>query len=107
MASKTTIKDATKENASILMQMVQGGTQDVNNVNNVNNVNSTNNVKGVKRGKRAKYPNEVRISLMIPMYIKEYLQAAAYRESNAKHTVSITEYLCDLVVADMEKHKDD
>lgn len=104
MASKTTIKDATKENASILMQMVQGGTQDVN---NVNNVNSTNNVKGVKRGKRAKYPNEVRVSLMIPMYIKEYLQAAAYRESNAKHTVSITEYLCDLVVADMEKHKDD
>lgn len=104
MASKTTIKDATKENASILMQMVQGGTQDVN---NVNNVNSTNNVKDVKRGKRAKYPNEVRISLMIPMYIKEYLQAAAYRESNAKHTVSINEYLCDLVVADMEKHKDD
>ena len=103
MASKTTIKDATKENASILMQMVQGGTQDVN---NVNNVNSTNNVKGVKRGKRAKYPNEVRVSLMIPMYIKEYLQAAAYRESNAKHTVSITEYLCDLVSADMEKHKD-
>ena len=104
MASKTTIKDATKENASILMQMVQGGTQDVNNVNNVNN---TNNVKDVKRGKRAKYPNEVRISLMIPMYIKEYLQAAAYRESNAKHTVSITEYLCDLVTEDMKKHKDD
>ena len=101
MASKTTIKDATKENASILMQMVQGGTQDVNNVNN------TNNVKGVKRGKRAKYPNEVRVSLMIPMYIKEYLQAAAYRESNAKHTVSITEYLCDLVTEDMKKHKDD
>lgn len=101
MASKTTIKDATKENASILMQMIQGGTQDVN------NVNSTNNVKDVKRGKRAKYPNEVRISLMIPMYIKEYLQAAAYRESNAKHTVSITEYLCDLVSEDMKKHKDD
>ena len=104
MASKTTIKDATKENASILMQMVQGGTQDVN---NVKDVNSTNNVKDVKRGKRAKYPNEVRISLMIPMYIKEYLQAAAYRESNAKHTVSITEYLCDLVSEDMKKHKDD
>ena len=61
----------------------------------------------VKRTKRAKYPSEERLNIAIPAYIKEYLQAAAYRESNAKHTVSITEYICDLVAADMEKHKDD
>ena len=60
-----------------------------------------------KSVKRAKYSHEVRLNLAIPTYIKEYLQAAAYRESNAKHTVSITEYLCDLIVEDMEKHKDD
>lgn len=88
MASKT-MKDATAANASIFNQMVQGA-QDVQNV------------KGVKR---AKYANEERLNLKIPTYIKEYLQAAAYEASNAKHTVSITEYICDLVVADMEKHK--
>ena len=46
-----------------------------------------------------------RLNLKIPAEIKEYLQVRAYEESSAKHTVSLTEYLCDLVRADMEKHK--
>lgn len=50
-------------------------------------------------------PRMERLNLKIPAEIKEYLQARAYEESSAKHTVSLTEYLCDLVRADMEKHK--
>lgn len=46
----------------------------------------------------------VRLNLLIPADIKDYLQARAYEQSNAKHTVSLTEYLCNLVRADMEKH---
>ena len=48
-----------------------------------------------------------RLNLKIPPEIKAYLQAAAYRESSPTKTVSLTEYLCELVRADMEKHKDD
>ena len=50
-------------------------------------------------------PRMERLNLKIPAEIKEYLQVRAYEESSAKHTVSLTEYLCDLVRADMEKHK--
>lgn len=62
--------------------------------------------KSTNRGKRSKYANEERVSLVIPSYIKEYLQTAAYKASDEKHTVSMTEYLCDLVVADMEAHNE-
>lgn len=48
-----------------------------------------------------------RLNLKIPPEIKAYLQTAAYRESSPTKTVSLTEYLCELVRADMEKHKDD
>ena len=100
--AKKNIKETAAESANAVRQSTVDKI-----VDDVKDAKDTKDVKDTKRGKRAKYPNEVRVSLMIPAYIKEYLQAAAYRESNAKHTVSITEYLCDLVVADMEKHKDD
>lgn len=48
-----------------------------------------------------------RLNLKIPPEIKAYLQAAAYRESSPTKTVSLTEYLCELVRADMEKYKYD
>lgn len=46
-----------------------------------------------------------RLNLLIPAEIKNYLYAAAYRESNEKHTVSVTEYLCNLVREDMSKNE--
>ena len=49
----------------------------------------------------------VRLNLRIPEDIREYLQAAAYRESSPKKRVSITEYLCQLVRQDMERNKSD
>ena len=58
-----------------------------------------------KTAKRAKYASEERVNFVIPSYIKDYLQAAAYRASDEKHIVSMTEYLCDLIVADMETNK--
>ena len=45
-----------------------------------------------------------RLNLLIPASIKNYLYAAAYRESNETHVVSVTEYLCNLVREDMIKH---
>jgi len=100
MASKS-MKDAATAGASVVNKIIEGSATDAKDVKGAIDV------KDVKRKKRAKYPSEERLSLAIPAYIKEYQQAAAYRESNAKHTVSITEYLCDLITADMEKHKDD
>lgn len=48
-----------------------------------------------------------RLNLRIPADVKAYLMAAAYRESSPTKQVSLTEYLVNLVRADMEKHKDE
>lgn len=52
-------------------------------------------------------PKMVRLNLLIPEDIKEYLQAAAYRESNPKHMFSLTEYFVKIAREDMERHKND
>ena len=49
----------------------------------------------------------VRLNLRIPEDIRDYLQAAAYRESTPRKRVSLTEYLCQLVRQDMERNKID
>lgn len=48
-----------------------------------------------------------RLNLSIPKDIRDYLQAAAYRESTPRKRVSLTEYLCQLVRQDMERNKTD
>ena len=49
-----------------------------------------------------------RLNLKIPAEIKEYLTVAAAKASIAqRRNISLTEYLCELVRADMEQHKDD
>ena len=45
-----------------------------------------------------------RLNLRLPVEFKEYIQAQAYRQSNEKHTVSATEYLCNLIREDMERN---
>jgi hypothetical protein len=73
--------------------------QDVPDVQNAKN-------KGGRPRKSAE-PME-RLSLKIPVSIKEYLTVAAARESIAtRKKVSPTDYLCGLIRADMEQHKDD
>ena len=49
-------------------------------------------------------PEYYRFNLKMPLEYKDYLQAAAYRASSPTKTVTITEYICELVRADMEKN---
>ena len=53
---------------------------------------------------KAPKPEYYRFNLKMPLKYKEYLQAAAYRASSPTKTVTITEYICELVRADMEKN---
>lgn len=53
---------------------------------------------------KAAKPEYYRFNLKMPLEYKEYLQAAAYRASNPTKTVTITEYICELVKADIEKN---
>lgn len=58
------------------------------------------------RGRPKKYLGEhAFLNLRIPAEIKEYLLAAAYRESSPVKMCSVTEYLVKLVRKDMERHK--
>lgn len=107
MATKKSMKAAATAGTSVFDQLAQGA-QDAENVTDVQDVQNVQNAPATKPGRPAKTTQPLeRLNLKIPADIKEYLQAAAYRESSPKKTVSLTEYLCDLVRADMEKHKDD
>lgn len=49
-----------------------------------------------------------RLNLKIPAELKEYLTVAAARASiKQRRNISLTEYLCQVVREDMERHKDD
>lgn len=105
--AKKSMKAAATAGTSVFDQLVQG-VQDAENVTDVQDVQNVQSVPAARPGRPAKTTQPLeRLNLKIPADIKEYLQAAAYRESSPKKTVSLTEYLCDLVRADMEKHKDD
>ncbi|MBQ3461969.1 MAG: hypothetical protein IJH36_02480 [Clostridia bacterium] len=105
--AKKSMKAAATAGTSVFDQLVQG-VQDAENVTDAQDVQNVQSVPAARPGRPAKTTQPLeRLNLKIPADIKEYLQAAAYRESSPKKTVSLTEYLCDLVRADMEKHKDD
>lgn len=86
---KKSIKEAAIKGASVFNTIARGAEQaeDVEDVQNVQDK-----------------PQLERLNLRIPADIKAYLQEAAYRASSPAHTVSLTEYLCDLVRADMKKN---
>lgn len=97
MAAKKSMKAAATAGTSVFEQIASGNAQNIQDVANVQDVLDVQDTQAPL----------VRLNLRLPADIKEYLQAAAYRESSAKHTVTITEYLCKLIRADMEKHKAD
>ena len=97
MAAKKSMKEAATAGTSVFEQIASG---------NVQNVQDAADVQDALDVQDTQAPL-VRLNLRLPADIKEYLQAAAYRESSAKYTVTITEYLCKLIRADMEKHKAD
>ena len=102
MANKKSLKDAATAGTSVFDTIIKGA-------QNVQDAQDVQRAPGAARPGRPRKngPDMERLSLKIPTEIKEYLQAAAYRESSPKHMVSLTEYLVDLVRRDMELHKDD
>ena len=109
--AKKSMKAAAAAGTSVFDQIASGNVQhaeDATDVQDVQNVQGAQDVKPTKQGRPVKnvQPME-RLNLKIPADIKEYLQAAAYRESSPKKTVSLTEYLCQIVREDMERHKND
>ena len=108
--AKKSIKDTAAAGTSVFNQILEGNTQDAPDVSDVQNAQNVPQVQDTPKrtGRPPKdTPPLERLNLRIPADIKAYLMAAAYRESSPTKTVSLTEYLCELVRADMEKHKDD
>ena len=74
------------------------------------NVQDAEAVQYVQDGKNAKDVNKegielARLNLKIPAEIKEYLTVAAAKASiEQRRNISLTQYLCELVRADMEKN---
>ena len=103
------LKEAAQAGTSVFDTIAAGGAQYVQDVQNAQDAKGAADAKEAsQRGRPKKNTQEMeRLSLKIPTEIKDYLQAAAYRESSPKHMVSLTEYLCELVRRDMELHKDD
>lgn len=108
--AKKSIKDTAAAGTSVFDQIANGNVQNAPDVLDVQNVQNVPQVQDAPKrtGRPPKdTPPLERLNLRIPADIKAYLMAAAYRESSPTKTVSLTEYLCELVRADMEKHKDD
>ena len=96
---------AANEGASVLDRLASGAqhTQDAQDVKNVPDAKDAKDVKDTnKEGVEL-----ARLNLKIPAELKEYLTVAAAKASiEQRRNISLTQYLCDLVTADMERHKD-
>lgn len=96
---------AANEGASVLDRLTSGAqhTQDAKDVKNVPDVKDAKDVKDTnKEGVEL-----ARLNLKIPAELKEYLTVAAAKASiDQRRNISLTQYLCDLITADMERHKD-
>ena len=92
MAKK--LKGAAAASADIFDTIARGNTTDTADTQDTQDTRNT------------QKPEYYRFNLKMPLEYKDYLQAAAYRASSPTKTVTITEYICELVRADMERHKD-
>ena len=86
------LKGAAAASADIFDTITRGNTAD------------TEDTQDTQRTPKAPKPEYYRFNLKMPLEYKDYLQAAAYRASSPTKTVTITEYICELVRADMEKN---
>ena len=96
MAKK--LKGAAAASADIFDTIARGNTTDTADTQDIQDTQDT------QRTPKAPKPEYYRFNLKMPLEYKEYLQAAAYRASSPEKTITITEYLCELVKADMEKN---
>ena len=93
MAKK--LKGAAAASADIFDTIARGNTADTVDTTDTQDTQDT---------PKAAKPEYYRFNLKMPLENKDYLQAAAYRASSPTKTVTITEYICELVRADMEKN---
>lgn len=93
MAKK--LKGAAAASADIFDTIARGNTADTIDTEDTQDTQDT---------PKAPKPEYYRFNLKMPLEYKDYLQAAAYRASSPTKTVTITEYICELVRADMEKN---
>ena len=98
MAKK--LKGAAAASADIFDTIARGNTADTT------DTEDTQDTQDIQSTPKAPKPEYYRFNLKMPLEYKDYLQAAAYRASSPTKTVTITEYICELVRADMERHKD-
>ena len=96
MAKK--LKGAAAASADIFDTIARGNTADTIDTEDTQGTQDT------QRTPKAPKPEYYRFNLKMPLEYKDYLQAAAYRASSPTKTVTITEYICELVRADMEKN---
>lgn len=96
MAKK--LKGAAAASADIFDTIARGNTADTIDAEDTQDTQDT------QRTPKAPKPEYYRFNLKMPLEYKDYLQAAAYRASSPTKTVTITEYICELVRADMEKN---
>lgn len=100
--AKKGFNTAATQGASVIDQLASGA-KAVPDVKDVQNVQDAKDVIDVnKEGVPL-----ARLNLKIPAELKEYLTVAAAKASiDQRRNISLTQYLCDLVAADMERHKD-
>ena len=96
MAKK--LKGAAAASADIFDTIARGNTADTTDTEDTQDTQNTQSTP------KAPKPEYYRFNLKMPLEYKDYLQAAAYRASSPEKTITITEYLCELVRADMEKN---
>ena len=96
MAKK--LKGAAAASADIFDTIARGNTADTTDTEDMQDTQDTQSTP------KAPKPEYYRFNLKMPLEYKDYLQAAAYRASSPTKTVTITEYICELVRADMEKN---
>ena len=99
MAKK--LKGAAAASADIFDTIARGNTADTSDTVDTTDTQDT---QDTQRTPKAPKPEYYRFNLKMPLEYKDYLQAAAYRASSPTKTVTITEYICELVRADMEKN---
>ena len=92
------LKGAAAASADIFDTIARGNTADTIDTEDTQDTQDT------QRTPKAPKPEYYRFNLKMPLEYKDYLQAAAYRASSPTKTVTITEYICELVRADMEKN---
>ena len=102
MAKK--LKGAAAASADIFDTIARGNTADTVDTTGTQDTQDTQDTRDTQRTPKAPKPEYYRFNLKMPLEYKEYLQAAAYRASSPEKTVTITEYICELVRADMEKN---